>query len=305
MVEARRKLAWEFEIPRAPRGTLHVASQTLVMHVNRQGASHRRMLNPNVLVPADQVDSVKAELAAESRGRGRGRGDSAARPLDPDLIVPADEAERAEAIASLEKFCSVFPDAFVVSERTSTWLASGQTGRLLSAGFHSMHGLLPRRRAALRADPRRRRTAANSTACGSSSTSSRSPPTRQYTDFIFFERTEPRVHGRRRVRLRPLRGQGRRRPRRRSNELAEVYLAKARKQRCEQPTHCKAIEDQFFDDLRPAIRRVEQARLAAEPSHLAVARQEFAERAYRRPLSDAERDELLSFLPHAAGHRTA
>ena len=42
------------------------------------------------------------------------------------------------------------------------------------------------------------------------------------------------------------------------------------------------------------IRRVERARLAAEPSHL-EALVKFAERAYRRPLSAAERDDLLAF----------
>ena len=42
------------------------------------------------------------------------------------------------------------------------------------------------------------------------------------------------------------------------------------------------------------IRRVEQARLAAEPKQLdALVR--FAERAYRRPLAAAEQDDLLAF----------
>ena len=47
---------------------------------------------------------------------------------------------RAAAVASLEKFCDVIPDAFLVTERTSPWLAKNQTGRLLSAGFHSAMG---------------------------------------------------------------------------------------------------------------------------------------------------------------------
>src|SRR5262249_11476728 len=42
------------------------------------------------------------------------------------------------------------------------------------------------------------------------------------------------------------------------------------------------------------IRWVERARLAAEPSHL-EALLAFAERAYRRPLSPWERDDLLAF----------
>ena len=45
---------------------------------------------------------------------------------------------------------------------------------------------------------------------------------------------------------------------------------------------------------RASIRRVEQDRLAAEPSHV-EALQAFAERAYRRPLSEAERDGVAAF----------
>ncbi len=42
------------------------------------------------------------------------------------------------------------------------------------------------------------------------------------------------------------------------------------------------------------IRQVEKDRLAAEPTHLEALRK-FAERAYRRPLSSAERSDLLAF----------
>jgi hypothetical protein len=53
------------------------------------------------------------------------------------------------------------------------------------------------------------------------------------------------------------------------------------------------------------VRAVEQGRLAAEPSHL-KALVEFATRAYRRPLSAAERDDLLAFYRvHRQQHRLA
>src|SRR5205823_8414878 len=55
----------------------------------------------------------------------------------------------------------------------------------------------------------------------------------------------------------------------------------------------EAIET-YFTGISAAIRRVERARLAAEPSHLRALVQ-FAERAYRRPLSAVERDEVLAF----------
>ncbi|HMF15370.1 MAG TPA: DUF1592 domain-containing protein, partial [Gemmataceae bacterium] len=55
----------------------------------------------------------------------------------------------------------------------------------------------------------------------------------------------------------------------------------------------EAIET-YFTGISADIRRVERARLAAEPGHL-DALVKFAERAYRRPLSSAERDEVLAF----------
>src|SRR5690606_1469940 len=60
--------------------------------------------------------------------------------VDPVLVIPADPSRQAEAMAALTRFADLFPDAFLITERTSTWLAADQTGRLLSAGFHSMMG---------------------------------------------------------------------------------------------------------------------------------------------------------------------
>src|SRR5207248_458873 len=76
------------------------------------------------------------------------------------------------------------------------------------------------------------------------------------------------------------------------NRLARAYLAKARKQGASAEA-LEAIET-YFANISAEIRQVERARLAAEPSHLKALVQ-FAERAYRRPLSTAERDELLAF----------
>ena len=119
VVGYRRKLGWKVEVPRAR--PLHIASEITAMHVNRQEASHRRLLNPQVLIAADAADPT-------------------AKRYDADLVVPSDAAARTAAVASLEKFCDVIPDAFLVTERTSPWLAKNQTGRLLSAGFHSAMG---------------------------------------------------------------------------------------------------------------------------------------------------------------------
>src|SRR5205085_295132 len=55
----------------------------------------------------------------------------------------------------------------------------------------------------------------------------------------------------------------------------------------------KAVSD-HFEFTSASVRRVEEARKAAEPSHL-KGLQDFVERAYRRPLSQAEREGVVRF----------
>ena len=154
VVGSRKNPGWTFEVPRAR--PLHVASQMTAMHVNRQEVAHLGGgAIPAVLIPADAADP-------------------SAKGYDADLVVPADPVTRAAAVASLQKFCDLIPDAFLVTERTSPWLAKNQTGRLLSAGFHSANGYFRDYRPLydLISDdlpPRR------STSCGASSISSATP----------------------------------------------------------------------------------------------------------------------------------
>src|SRR5262249_29400708 len=75
-------------------------------------------------------------------------------------------------------------------------------------------------------------------------------------------------------------------------QLQAAYLAKARRIGAS-ALATQAIET-YFKEISLAIRRTEQARQAAEPSHL-EALLAFAERAYRRPLSRAEQEELPAF----------
>ncbi len=50
----------------------------------------------------------------------------------------------------------------------------------------------------------------------------------------------------------------------------------------------------YFERMNANVRALEQARAAAEPSHL-DALLAFAGRAYRRPMTKAEQDDLLAF----------
>jgi len=74
--------------------------------------------------------------------------------------------------------------------------------------------------------------------------------------------------------------------------LSRVYLAKARASGGSE-VEVKAIDD-YFREINEQIRWVETARLKAESSHLDDLLV-FAERAYRRRLSQSEREEFLAF----------
>ncbi len=116
-------------------------------------------------------------------------------------------------------------------------------------------------------------------------------PKRQYSSYLWFERAETSF----------LRGPEfdfvRAEDRDAASEaqikrLAEVYLAKARRINSGEDA-IKAVADQF-EIISASIRRVEKDQVAAEPLHV-QALQEFAEKAYRRPLSKEERDGVADF----------
>jgi len=115
---------------------------------------------------------------------------------------------------------------------------------------------------------------------------------RQYKDFIFFERAEPprfmfdaafdfaRSEDKDATSSAKI------------QQLQIAYLAKAREKGA--GASALAAIDTYFTTVNARLREVEEARLAAEPRQLA-ALQEFASRAYRRPLTPAERDGLAAF----------
>jgi hypothetical protein len=74
--------------------------------------------------------------------------------------------------------------------------------------------------------------------------------------------------------------------------LAKEYLTKARAHGAS--GEAESAITSYFTHMAAEVRAVERARQAAEPSHLA-ALFAFAERAFRRPLMDAERDDLIAF----------
>ena len=249
---------------------IHKGAQPFVLWKNDQYAAYRR----TYWKPALQVAGHEG--------------------ADPDLVVPADPEDRARHEAAFARFASVFPDAFYVSERGRDYVGKTkdeqEKGRLLSAGFHSMMGYY-RDDGPLCELVLDERQKAELDALWQELDFVTSAPLRQYTGFVWFERTDSRFM--RDPEFDFARAEDKDvTSREKIERLAEVYLAKAKRNGAgEVPV--RAIED-FFQEMDDRIRWVEAARLAAEPSHLA-ALADFAQRAYRRPLAPGERDELVAF----------
>jgi hypothetical protein len=206
------------------------------------------------------------------------------------MLYPGDL--NAPGAQELARFCRVFPDVFVVTERAPYYDASTSAkGRLLSAGFHLMQGYYrddgPLYELVLDEASRRELDT-----LWDELHFVTLDPMRQYKDFIFFERAEPprfmidaafdfaRSEDKDATSAVKI------------NKLREAYLYKARTVGAS--TEALHAVETYFATISAQIRHVEQARRAAEPGHLATL-QTFAARAYRRPLSSAERDELVTF----------
>lgn len=251
----------------------HKGSQPFVLWKNQQYAASRRTFDRGALyIEGDEIpDGTRREF-----------------------VLAKDETERARQLASIEKFCSVFPDAFYVSERGRDYLGVAkeqqETGRLLSAGFHSMMGYFrddaPLRELILDEDEQR--------------TLDRlwqeldfvaSAPARQYVGFLWFERTDSRYMRDEefdfaRAEDKNAASEGM------VKKLAKVYLDKARRNGGSDVA-VKAIED-FFTDMNAQLRWVEAERLKAEAIHLELLVQ-FAQRAWRRKLLSDEAKEIREF----------
>ena len=254
-------------------------SQPLVLWKDRQLAANRRRFDPGALRNPGSESRLQPETVSNL--------------VELVLIAPAERSARKACEAAFERFCRTFPDAFYVSERVLIFLKEDKDsrGRLLSAGFHLMTGYF-RDDAPLvdlvLDDQQRRELDSLWEEFHFVTLDS----IRQYKDFIFFERAEPPrfMYG---AEFDFARSEDKDSiSEAKIKQLAEAYLAKAQRNGGKAQA-IEAIHD-YFKSISADIRHMEQARLSAEPSHL-KALQTFAERAYRRPLSQAERDDLLAF----------
>jgi mono/diheme cytochrome c family protein len=280
----RKKVAWKFANLRVPGG-FSDGGQCFVLWKDDQYASHRRRLYPDAL----QVGGLAASHTMPARRNRPAK--TVTDPVDPDLAVPQDEVERAPYLASFDWFCSVFPDAFYISERGRMFVDDpGDKGRLLTAGLHNSMGYfrddIPLMELIL--DDKGRQELDhlwldfNIVAY---------VPERMHREFFVYERaesgtiTDPEFNFARAEDNDALSDVNIKR-------LGDLYLAKARRNGGEAPA-LQAIVD-HFKWVSTTIRGAEKARLAAEPTHL-KSLLAFAQRAYRRPLAEAERADLLAF----------
>jgi hypothetical protein len=273
---------------------LPAGSQPLLHWKNSEFAKHRRKSDPRALRndtdPPPVVPDIPRYPGLHREAAPRWAALMArARAGDADLVVPA--AQRKQYEAAFERFASVFPDKFLVTERGRYFPDDSQDkGRLLSAGYHSVLGFFrddqPLVELILNEAERKELDrlwmefdyVASATA-------------RTWTQFFFNQSGEVQGKGAESASARPV---GREIWEESViQEMRDAYLAKAAADQSNDPIAAEAIRT-HFNEINAALRSIEKAKIAAEPKHLASLRQ-FAARAYRRPLTEAEGDDLIAY----------
>src|SRR5262245_35801928 len=207
------------------------------------------------------------------------------RQEDPDLVVPAGESARYEA--AFARFSSVFPTAFCLRERGRFYpITSMDKGRLLGAGFHNIMGYF-------RDDTPLVELILDE--------SGKKELDTLWQEFDFIADYTVRTYYQ--FIYNAGEGGGLRRnnvDRPSANEYAnESAIFRLRDQILAgaapgtDSVILEAVKD-YFDRTNAQIRWVERARLEAEPRQL-DALLKFAARAYRRPLAQEEREDILAY----------
>jgi hypothetical protein len=210
----------------------------------------------------------------------------AAQLADADLVIPA--ARRAEYEESFARFAKVFPDAFYVKERGKFFPDdSSDSGRLLSAGYHSVMGYWrdddPLQQLILDEKGKKELDRlwtefdfyADHTA-------------RTFVQYYFNQSGEVQGGGAESGRPRPV-----------GKEVTDAsVIAGIRDQytafaKASGNAVAAAWMPVHFDTINATLRSLEKMRIAAEPAQL-EALVKFAASAYRRPLTKAERDGLIA-----------
>jgi hypothetical protein len=272
---------------------MSAGSQPLVLWKDRQMAASRRSYGGGALqwTPDEIAKIIPSPLA-----------------LAP-LSVPTDDSARQKYEESFRRFCEIFPDAFYISERGRVFLEHGEdkqnTGRYLSAGFHNQMGYFrddqPLYELILSEDER---TELDS--LWAQFEFSSELPLRMHSGFVWYERAESSFIQEPQFEFARPEDKDLVAPEK-FRHLHDVYLEKVRRSTTNEAA-IEAVED-HFRRTEQNVRWLEKARMEAEPTHLA-ALEEFAGRAYRRPLTAQDREDITSFYEslrksEGAGHEEA
>ncbi len=298
VVKIRRRTGMQFAAPRV-KG-LSPWSQPLINWKFAQFASHRRDFDPAALRmesdPAPMLPAIPRypNLGVEAAPRWAALT-AHARAGDPDLVVPDGQRERYEA--AFAEFSSVFPDEFYISERGRFFPDDSEDkGRFLSAGYHNVMGYY-RDDTALKQLILDEKGIAELDRLWDEFDFIGDYTARTWDQYFFNQSGEVRGAGRESGSERPAD-----RPVYDTSVifgLRDEYLAKARENPENDPIAQEAILG-HFQSVNDTLRRVERMRIDAEPRHL-EALLEFAERAYRRPLTKGEREDVLAYYRKLRG----
>lgn len=288
----RKHTAMEFAAPRV-KG-LSPTSQPLMMWKLRQFATHRREFDRKALRMADDPPPL-APPVPPLAGLGQEAAIRAAaimarnRAGDPDLVVPAGQRQAYEA--AFARFAWVFPDAFYIRERGRFYPDDSEDkGRLLSAGFHNVMGFF-RDDAPLMELILDEKEKAELDRLWDEFEFMADFTARTWVQYYFNQSGEVQGRGRE---------SGTERPSDKAVSesavifyLRDLYLAKAKADPSNDPVAVQAIEE-HFSRIDRTLRTLERRRLEAEPRHRAAV-VDFAGRAWRRPLTQHEREQIAGF----------
>lgn len=292
VVKIRNHTAMQFAAP-VVKG-LPAGSQPLLNWKLREFAAHRRESDPKDLVndtdpPPAFFDIPKYPGLHQEAAPRWAALTAKARAGDTDLVVPA--AERSRYQESFARLASVFPDVFYVKERGRYFPDDSQDkGRLLSASYHNTMGYF-RDDTPLMELILDEQGVKDLDRLWDEFDFIASYTSRTWVQYFFNQSGEVLGKGAESGSPRPL-----------DHEITDTavirrmrdaYLAKAAVNPANDPVAPEAIRD-HFERVNTTLRTLEKEHQDAEPKHLEALLQ-FAARAYRRPLSKAESDDLLAY----------
>lgn len=288
--KSRKSLRPQVSVMRGPNG-MGVGSQPVILKRNAIVAANRRTVASIALDPTSEL----CQLTDDER----------------QIMIDGTQEEKEQVRTDYATFCSVFPDAFVILERGRAYLSEEEAakearGRLLSAGFHSMTGFFrddqPLCELILTEDEKKQLDQLWEHFFFSSNVHHR-----HFAGFLWYERAESTFINEPAFDF--IRAEDK--DATSDEKLArfrEAYKSKVSRGQKDATAVLAAI-DEYFDAAKTNLAKFNQQYEASKSKHL-DALVDFAERAYRKPLTDLERADIQEFYRESlqlplADHRTA